>query len=291
MKPDQAHKMVAEAAERLGESLAAGQSDSLKNFLRAMARFHAYSVGNAMLIAMQRPDATRVAGYNTWKALGRQVRHGAKGISIVAPVVARAPKAVREEHDVEAEEREPEATVVSFRGATVFDLADTDGRPLPEFAKARGAPGVYLERLQEYIQQQDIAIEYAESLGGAEGVSRGKRIMVRQDLPPAEMFSVLVHELGHEMLHRGEDSPESRTVRETEAEATAYVVCEAIGVDSRQTSADYVLLYDGNVETLRQSLHRIRRTAHRIIDAILKDDMVRAGMVKEVEVEQIAEAA
>lgn len=291
MKADQAHQMVTQAAERLGESLAAGKSDSLKEFLRTMARFHSYSVGNAILIGLQKPDATRVAGYNTWKSLGRQVRRGAKGISIVAPVVARVPKAARDELNLATEDREVEETIVSFRGATVFDIADTDGRPLPDVLRANGDPGVYLERLLAYIAKQGIAIAYAKSLAGAEGISCGGKIIVRKNLPPAEMFSVLLHELSHEMLHHGDDVPESKTVRETEAEATAYVVCEAVGIDSRLASADYVLLYDGSVETLRLSLHRIRRTAHTIIDAILRDGAVHTGTVKEVEVEQIAEAA
>ncbi len=216
------------------------------------------------------------------------MKRGAKDISILAPVVVRSPRA-DEDTNSETEEQETEKMVVAFRGATVFDVADTDGAPLPDIHRAHGEPGVYLERLREHIVEQGITIEHAECLAGADGMSCGGKILLRKTLPPAEVFSVLVHELSHEMLHHGEDVPANKTVRETEAEAIAFVVCEAIGIDSRLASADYVLLYDGNVETLRQSLHRIRRTAHRILDAIVKEDT--AGVEPAEGVEVVAEAA
>lgn len=290
MKAQEAHLVVEQAAEQLAESLKGGRSEQLKAYLKTVARFHSYSIGNILLIAMQRPDAGRVAGFHTWKALGRQVKRGAKGISIVAPVVTRMPKTTAEKMN-EGEEPKTEERIVCFRVATVFDIADTEGKPLPDILRAEGNPGVYLERLREYITTRGIAVEYSESLSEAEGMSCGGKIVLQRHLLPAETFSVLLHELSHEMLHRGDDVPQTKTVRETEAEATAFVVCEAIGIESRQASADYVLLYNGNVETLRQSLHRIRKTAHRILEALLKEPTSIVAATEGAEVELATEAA
>jgi antirestriction protein ArdC len=272
MEPEEAHRMVEEAAELLAESLKAGKSDTLKAYLKAMARFYNYSIGNVILIMLQRPDASRVAGYGTWKALGRQVKLGSKGISIVAPVVVRG----RSSRD---DEQEDKTRVVAFRGATVFDVSQTDGssRPLAEFSKASGDPGEHLERLHRFITSQGIVIEYSERLGGAEGASCGKKILVKQGLPPAETFSVLCHELGHELLGHHDKERPSRAALETEAEALAYVVCQSVHIESKQAATDYIHLYnDGDVERLRASLERIRKTASTIIRAILEDPKVPA---------------
>ncbi len=100
------------------------------------------------------------------------------------------------------------------------------------------------------------------------GVSRGGRISIRPDLEPAVAFSVLAHELAHELLHRGEDRPASKTVRETEAEAVAFVVCQAIGLETGTAASDYIQLFDGKAETLAASLDRIQKTAAEIIAAL-----------------------
>ena len=101
------------------------------------------------------------------------------------------------------------------------------------------------------------------------GESHGGKIQLRPDLPPAEHFEVLVHELAHEKLHQGiQAARPPETVRETEAEAVAHVVATAIGLDSRAAAADYIQLYQGNIETLRQSLTNIQHTAHTILEAL-----------------------
>ena len=141
MKVEQAKQIANKAIEQLSQALEAGHSEKLREYLAAMARFHRYSLRNVMLIASQRPDATHVAGFHTWKQLGRFVKKGAKGILILAPVV------LRKEAESDNREKETERTVIRFRAVYVFDFADTDGKPLPAIGNAEGDPSGYTQRL------------------------------------------------------------------------------------------------------------------------------------------------
>jgi len=231
-RAEKTRKLVDEKLDELAAALEAGQSDRLKAYLAAMGRFHRYSIGNVLLIQMARPDATHVAGYRAWQQLGRQVRQGQKGILIVAPIIVRGKK----ENEDEEENR-----VAAFRGCAVFDVSQTEGRPLPEFAKAQGDPGKHIERLKQVIAQRGIALEYSADTDGAEGFFSDGKIVIRTGLTSAEEFSVLTHETAHALLHSSPESRSvSRTVRETEAEAVAFVVGTAIGLDAGTSSADYM---------------------------------------------------
>ena len=210
-------------------------------------------------IAAQRPTATRVAGFHTWRTLGRFVRKGEKGIAILAPIVARR------RDDTEADESK---TVVGFRTAYVFDVEQTEGAPLPQPSEAQGDPGEAIARLKSAIVSQGIALEYADDLGGALGLSCGRCIRVLTGLSAASEFAVLTHEYAHEMLHRGSDRPESRNTRELEAEAVAFVVGQAVGLEVAEASRDYIHLYRGDSNALTASLERIQRTASSILQSI-----------------------
>ena len=260
-------QLVAQALDTLAEAIERGESEQLKAYLGTLARFHQYSLSNVFLIAVQRPNATRVAGFRTWQKLGRYVKKGEKGIHILAPIVWRRKREeAREESRGDGEEDE----VVRFRSVCVFDVAQTEGRPLAEFAQARGEPGKHTSRLMQFAAEQGIEVEFSDALVSAHGLSSGGKILVRKGLPAAEEFSVLAHELAHELLHRGEEEqPSSRTVRETEAEAVAFVVCQAIGLEAVNAAADYIRLYQGSKETLLESLQRIRQAAVEIIGAIM----------------------
>ncbi|MBI3411393.1 MAG: DUF1738 domain-containing protein [Planctomycetes bacterium] len=270
MKAEQAKKLADQALESLAAALEQGQSDAMKTFLAAVSRFYRYSFGNIMLIASQKPDATRVAGFQTWKSFGRYVKKGEKGIVIIAPMVIR-PKGDERSYEGEDDDR----TILRFRAVYVFDVSQTDGAPLPEPASVSGDPTGYTERLKAFVAARGITLLYLSDLdatvqlGHADGASYGGKIALRGDLPSAEAFSVLVHELAHEMLHR-KDSGErpSKTVRETEAEAVAFIVSQAIGLDTNSASSDYIQLYAGNKDTLAASLDRIQRTAAEIIEAV-----------------------
>jgi len=143
--------------------------------------------------------------------------------------------------------------------------------PLPEFARVGGDPGVYLERLEQLIASRRIKLERGD-LQIAEGVSIGGTILLKASLAPADEFSVMVHELAHEMLHQDPaNRPKEKTVREAEAEAVAYVVCEGIGLDANTASSDYIQLYNGDRKTLMASLERIQRTAGEMLEAVMAD--------------------
>ena len=186
MKRDEVRKIAREALERLIRDVEAGISETLKQYLKAMGRFHRYSVGNAILIQLQKPDATHVAGFRAWQRLGRHVKKGEHGIAIMAPVVWRR----HVPPDDSDKDKDEDETISTFKTAYVFDISQTDGKPLPEFARAQGNPGVYLERLERFISDRGIKLERHESLRMAEGASIGGTILLKACLAPAEEFSV-----------------------------------------------------------------------------------------------------
>jgi len=261
MKAEHAKKIADQALEQLADSLAKGKSKDLTRYLSMLARFHTYSFGNVLLILSQRPDATHIAGFAAWKKLGRFVTKGEKGIVIIAPMIFR---------DKEHESKDNEQPIVRFRGVHVFDISQTDGEALSESPQVSGDPQHHLGKLKDLVAQHNITLDYTDLPGSADGVSRGGRISIRQGLSPAEEFSVLAHEFAHEMLHQGEDRPVSKTVRETEAEAVAFVACQAIGLESGSAASDYIQLYDGKAETLAASLERIQKVGSLIIEAMVE---------------------
>ncbi|MGC9973637.1 MAG: ArdC family protein [Bryobacteraceae bacterium] len=141
MTTDQAKQLAENALSALIETLEKGQSEALRNYLAAMGRFRSYSFRNCLLIASQMPDASRVAGFQTWLRLRRHVRKGEKGTVILAPMVGR--KRVDEDDLGDTDE----TRVFGFRAAHVFDISQTDGEPLAEFAETKGDPQDFTERL------------------------------------------------------------------------------------------------------------------------------------------------
>jgi antirestriction protein ArdC len=276
MQREEAQKIAADALARLTESLAQGKSESMTRYLAALAKFHKYSFGNVLMILAQRPDATRIAGFQTWRTLGRFVRKGEKGIAILAPMMIR-PKGENESTASDSPDESKRAPILRFRVVHVFDVSQTDGEELPEPVSVAGEPGAALERLKSVVTERGIKLEYVDHLGGALGASFGGRIEIRSGQTPAEEFATLAHELAHELLHRGDDRPESKCVRETEAEAVAFVVCQAAGLESCTASSDYIALYSGDGKTLTESLERIQKTAAEILAAITADQQVSAA--------------
>ena len=198
MTADALKKITTDALDKLAALLDEGHSDQLTALLKTMARFHKYSWHNVTLIASQCPTATRVAGFQTWRTMGRFVRKGEKGIAILAPIVGRRHSDVAKDEST---------SVLGFRAAYVFDLAQTDGEPLPKAAEASGDPGNKTAALRAAILERGIAVESADDLDGALGVSTGGRIQILNGLSPAEELVVLAHEYAHELLHRADDRP------------------------------------------------------------------------------------
>jgi len=266
MKTEQAKDLIEKQIEALGTALESGQSEQLQEFLATMARFHRYSLGNLLLIMVQNPEATQVAGFHTWKTLGRFVKSGEKGIAILAPMVFKGDK--HEASDSSPPETD-EDRLVRFRVVYVFDISQTDGEPLPDFAQVSGEPGEYSERLKALVRQMNIELDYSDQLGGAFGVSKGGTILLKPGLDPAHEFTTLVHELAHEILHHGSGREgTTKRSRELEAEAVAFVVAQSVGLDSGTASSDYIQLYQGDKKLLTERLDAVRRAAGTILDGL-----------------------
>ncbi len=262
-------ELTEEALATLCQSLENGKSDEMIRYLEVMSRFPRYSFRNLLLILIQKPDASRVMGYASWKRLGRQVKKDEKAIRIWAPMKTRVGEENRTATDSPKEgNRESEETLI-FRPVCVFDVSQTDGKELPKLSDVAGEPGVYLERLKRFASDQGITLGYKDNLR-AEGVSRCGEILLRSDLLPALEFHVLSHEIAHELIHKREMRHElSKRQAETEAEAVAYVVSKSIGLHTGNASSDYIQLWNGNKEAVSHSLSAIRRTAALITLALL----------------------
>ena len=264
MKSEQIKEITDRAAEQLVAALQAGHSEALTAYLKAIGRFHRYSLHNVLLIASQKPDASYVAGFRTWNELGRFVRKGEKGIMILAPIVRR--KAQNNNEEVPEEISRP---IAGFRAAFVFDVSQTDGKELPQIGIVQGDPSGHTDRLRRFASEQNIAVEYSEEIAPARGTSYGGRIAILPGQSPAEEFSTLAHELAHELLHRDERRADtSKRIRETEAEATAFVVCQAIGLETGSAASDYIQLWNGDAQVLAESLSYIRQAASQMLEAL-----------------------
>ena len=255
-----ARERLAEAVERMADS------ETFAAWLRARATFHDYSFGNICLIVTQRPDATQVAGYKGWQKLGRQVRKGERGIRILAPCRIKA-----------ADDDGGDAfRVVGFRSVAVFDVAQTDGEPLPELEYrplAGDAPTELVELLDKVAANAGLRVEYrTPEVAGAHGFLRRSEslIVVDPDQAPAMRAKVLAHELGHYFDPVLASDPQlyggHRGDCEAVAEAVAYVVAAHFGLDAGPAAVGYVASWtDGNADRVRDLAERIDTAAAAIL--------------------------
>jgi antirestriction protein ArdC len=261
MKAEQIKEITEKATRQLVAALEAGQSEALTRYLKAIGRFHRYSLNNVLLIALQKPNASYVAGFHTWNQLGRFVRKGEKGIMILAPIVRKSEKS-------EDDEKES-SRIAGFRAAYVFDVSQTDGQELPQIGSVHGDPQQHTARLHCFAETQGIAVEYSGEIAPARGMSSGGKITLLPDQSPAEEFSTLAHEIAHELLHRGDRRANTtKRVRETEAEATAFVVCNAARLETGSAACDYIQLWNGDAQLLTESLGYVRQAASQMLEAL-----------------------
>jgi len=240
-----------------------------------MARFHNYSFGNILAIARQRPTATRVAGIRAWNELGRFVKRGEKGIQILAPMIGyrRRRDAAEQEPDNNTDAK-PAPMLIGFRAVYVFDIGQTEGADLPEFDRTiTGEIGGQRDRLIVFLAAQNIKLEFNEKIAPALGVSYGGKIAILPGQSKAEEFTTLVHETAHELLHKAERRTMiTATVRETEAEAVAFIVGQSVGLEMGTASSDYIQMYAGNAALLAESLEVIQHTSAVILAAIQAEE-------------------
>jgi len=262
MKAEQIKEITDRATGQLVTALQSGHSEALTAYLKAIGRFHRYSLHNVLLIASQKPNASYVAGFRTWNELGRFVKKGEKGIMVLAPIVRR-------ETDNEEERQETSRNIAGFRAAYVFDISQTDGKELPQIGVVEGNPCDYRDKLRRFAAEQGISVEYSEDIAPARGTSFGGRTAILPGQSAAEEFSTLAHELAHELLHRGDrrTSTNKRT-RETDAEATAFVVCQAVGLETGSAASDYIQLWNGDAQLLTESLGYVREAASKMLQAL-----------------------
>jgi antirestriction protein ArdC len=259
-------------SERVMAELSAGvrgltESGKWQAYLDTQSKFHSYSFGNAVLIGIQKPDATRVAGFNKWKELGRQVRKGEHGASILAPII-------RTKKDEGGDKEKDHKYVAGFTSATVFDVRQTDGEPLPEIAPLLTgvAPEGQFRDLTSVAGEFGFSVEKRELTGGTNGYCSPseKLIVVESRNDEVQQVKTLAHELGHALLHEeGNDLP--REHKEIEAESVAYVVSQALGINSGEYSFGYLTSWGhGDPEAVEKQLkssgQRIQKASHQIIE-------------------------
>jgi len=253
-------------------------SDTFKNYLDVQARFHRYSWHNSMLILCQNPEASRVAGFNTWRKLGRFVRKGERGIMIFAPCPFR-----REETN-EAGETET-AGGIFFKPVYVFDVAQTDGKELPDVdcPAVEGSADALLNSLERVAAARSIVVQTETLREGQYGYAtdKGARIVLDPNHSTGSRAKTLAHELAHCALHFGktdESTVLTRNMAELEAESIAYVVCRHFGLDTEVRSSAYIALWQGDGKGLRASLERIATTARTLIDDVDALDSAESGL-------------
>ncbi|MDO5425153.1 MAG: DUF3849 domain-containing protein [Eubacteriales bacterium] len=284
-------------------------SEMYTEYLKTMSQFHNYSFNNTLLIAMQKPDATLVAGYQAWqKKFKRQVKKGEKGIQIIAPAPIREKEEI-EKFDPETNEPilrpdgQPETeevvhTIPRFRVATVFDVSQTYGEPLAELEtpELMGSVENYEIFMQALREISPVPIRFDEIESGAKGFysNANKEIVIQQGMSESQTMKTGVHETTHAKLHDREIMEElgekkNQMTREVEAESVAYTVCQYFGLDTSDYSFPYIAGWSSSMEMkeLRDSMDTIRRTAGEMIDGIT--EVMQRLMLEEQEKEQAEE--
>lgn len=239
------------------------ESDRWTEYLDTQARFHRYSPNNTILIMLQCPDASRVAGYQAWKKdHKRQVRKGEKGIRILAPCSVWKDK---DNHDAGRK-------LIGFRVVSVFDISQTDGDAMPEIVTPlQGeADTEILERLISMIKDHGFTYHLEPTGDASNGFTdfTNRRVVVDPSLSPAMRTKTTAHELGHALLHNPDDPerPTARGLLEAEAEAVAYVVCHAAGIAAGDYSLGYIAEWsNGDTDVVSKVAVRVQRAAKRII--------------------------
>ena len=263
-------------------------SERYTEYLKTMAKFHNYSFNNTLLIALQKPDATLVAGYQAWqKKFNRHVLRGEKGIQIISPAPIKEKEEV-EKIDPETNEPilkengQPETEIIEhiiprFKVATVFDISQTDGEPLPDLGGEDlmgDVPDfdIFMEAIRNV---SPVPIRFAEIEGESHGYYHNvdKEIVIKDGMTESQTMKTAIHEVTHAMLHDREMLQEQgiekdRLTKEVEAESVAYTVCQHFGLDSSEYSFPYIAGWSSGKEMkeLRASMDIIRKTAGDFIE-------------------------
>ena len=283
------------------------QSESYAQYLQTMSRFHHYSVNNQVLIHMQKPDATLVAGFNKWKnQFGRNVIKGEHGIKIIAPTPFKK-KIEQEKLDPDTQlpmldadgkiiTEEKTIQIPMYKPVTVFDVSQTEGRPLPQLAHDLSGNVANYDVFMEALRRSSpVPISIEVMGGGMDGYFdlEHQDIAIRKGMSEVQTVSAVIHEMAHALLHNRikdteEKTPElSRSTEEVQAESISYAVCAYYGIATGDNSFGYIASWskDKTLPELRESLEVISKTADGLINDI---DRHYAEILKEREAELIA---
>ena len=246
------------------ETDAVRASAEYRTYLDCMAKFWRYSLHNQLLIHIQRPRASRVAGFRTWNQLGRRVNAGEKAIKILAPFI---------KHVVKKDERtgeEKEFDLTYFCPVSVFDVSQTDGQDLPKLdIDLTGNSHEWLiTRLVEFCKKHQIEVEFKElGVNGLYGYSQGGKIAVAANQSPNMQVNTLIHEIAHELLHKGEDGQKfTKQEREIQAESVAYVVCQSLGLEAK--SPLYLVSYRAESGKIIENMGVVSQTVREILSTL-----------------------
>ena len=283
------------------------QSERYAQYLQTMSRFHHYSVNNQVLIHMQKPDATLVAGFNKWKnQFGRNVIKGEHGIKIIAPTPVKK-KIEQEKLDPDTQlpmldadgkiiTEEKTIQIPMYKPVTVFDVSQTEGKPLPQLAHDLSGNVANYDVFMEALRRSSpVPISVEVMGGGMDGYFdlEHQDIAIRKGMSEVQTVSAVIHEMAHALLHNRtkdteEKTPEiSRSTEEVQAESISYAVCAYYGIATGDNSFGYIASWskDKTLPELRESLEVISRTADGLINDI---DRHYAEILKEREAELIA---
>jgi hypothetical protein len=257
-----------ELVEKLTEGILRLTSlDEWRHFLDYQSVFHSYSFGNVLLIAAQCPHATRVAGFRAWQRVNRFVRKGEKALWVLAPMVYKNTEATDDD----------ERVIRGFKYVPVFDVSQTEGEELPNVCNRLSGDdpsGLFL-RLVSVAQSIGFTVEDAELPGSVNGdcTHSVRRIRIDVTNSPAQRVKTLAHELAHAMLH---ETFQDLSLAELEAESTAYIVCQSLGLETSDYSFGYVATWSGSgdeaITRIKASGERIQKTAASILQAFEVDE-------------------
>ena len=275
------------------------ESEKYMRYLSVMSKFHRYSVNNTMLIYMQKPEATLVAGFNKWKnQFARHVKKGEHGITIIAPTPYK--KKIEEmkrdpdthapilDADGKTVMEEKEIEIPMFRPVKVFDVSQTDGKPLPELASSLSGTVPHYEAFLEALRRSaSVPIEFEPMAANTDGYFSPdqQRIAIREGMSEVQTVSATVHEIAHSKLHNrqkmqetaaaGDNAPDQpkpkdRRTEEVEAESISYAVCQYFGIQTGENSFGYIASWSKGKELkeLRASLETINKTSCELINNI-----------------------
>lgn len=266
------------------------ESSRYKEYLSTMNKFHSYSYNNSLLIHLQNPEASYVAGYKTWETMERHVCKGEKGITIFAPCPYKVKKPVevydsktgqvkRDIHGKPVTE-ENEIQYASFKAISIFDISQTEGKPLPELAEElKGEIPDYKVLMNSIREVAPVPIRFESWDGAKKGhYNLGKKeIVIKSGMSDLQTVKTAIHETAHSILHKDQAHIKDSASMEVEAESIAFVCCQHLGLDTSDYSFGYLAGWssDKTLPELKSSLQTIQRTSHEVIErldrAILKN--------------------